>query len=305
MDANELSFLKIPVFSYIPRFNNHFLAKVKTMSRHLGVWVASGAFIFLSQLSFAKVQPQPVQQSQSVQQTPASGQTRKIEQSRPVESIPARGELNQQVVDQIKDIRNRVGGSIADQFKGLGLDEPTKQMAEQEFERELIRLATQVKASQQDDPNRPPINPGSGHYLPAPGAPGMEPAPGMRPANPIHLPPFQGSAPQSNHVMQAANSSFSPNFYPNSGPAFPPVKAAAKPGVPPNSPPLKAANNSGFPMVKRSSSDQLRAAARRLEELAAELEVADLYEEADQIRNQAGKFWLKARKTARGHSLRE
>jgi hypothetical protein len=248
------------------------------MIRHLGALIALVAIIFLSRLSFAKVP-----QAQSAPPRP-------VQQPQPAEPVQANEDLNQQVIEQIKDIRKRVGGSIAEQFKDLDISESTKQMADQEFERELNRLATQVGPRRPGAPDHPSVISNAGQNASFPQS---------RPANPVHPPSHQGSTPQPKHTIQAVNSSFSPNYPPNfgpDGPGYPLSRGFIRLGVPPKLPSAKPFTKAGFPVAKPSSSDQLRAAARRLEELAAELEVASLYEEADQIRNQAEKFWLKARK---------
>jgi hypothetical protein len=76
-----------------------------------------------------------------------------------------------------------------------------------------------------------------------------------------------------------------------------PVNASAWPAVAqqPQKMPPNQAKRPKSPLSKRNPTDLLRSTARRLEDLAADLEAANLYEQADQIREQAGKFWLKAR----------
>lgn len=53
----------------------------------------------------------------------------------------------------------------------------------------------------------------------------------------------------------------------------------------------------GFAAVKPAPSpaDQLRSAARELDQMASQFEATGLYEEADQVRAQAQKFWIKSR----------
>ena len=49
------------------------------------------------------------------------------------------------------------------------------------------------------------------------------------------------------------------------------------------------------PVDVESAQRVLRSSARMLEELAAELEVAQFYDKADELRRTAAKYWLEAR----------
>lgn len=56
-----------------------------------------------------------------------------------------------------------------------------------------------------------------------------------------------------------------------------------------------AFGNSGSGSPASNPADQLRGAARALDQMASQFETSGLYEEADQVRAQAQRFWLKSR----------
>lgn len=218
------------------------------MKRHLGAYVAVTVGMiasvgFTQERASTREVPAPIQQNESLNQD----QT-----------------LNQEVIDAVKAIRSQLGGGVVEQWKGLSFDESTRKDAEQEFERELNRLANQANV----DPRAQP-----GSVVSA--LPWQVPSKSL--GKPTPKPPTQSTFP---------NNSPRPKFSPHARPVMP---------ISPTSRVLR----SHHPALHPNSTALLRGAARRLDAMAADLESAELYAEADEIREQARKFWLKARRSNR------
>ena len=223
----ELSFLKITIIPYIPCFNREPFGQSENMNRHLGVIVGLVLGSFVS-LGIAQEDPAP---------------------NRSAPPIIQSDELNREMVEAVKAIRQQLGGSIAEQFKDLSNDGSSKKVAEQEFDRELNRLATQAARNPKvmSSVNR----------------------------SQLHRPTGNGPMPASPPKIGYPNHVAAPHFRQNS--------------------PFHRALPVGYAGQRSNSTDLLRDVARRLETMAADLESANLYQEADQIRDQARGFWLKAR----------
>lgn len=194
---------------------------------------------------------------------------------------------NQAVIDEINAIRNQLGGGIGEQLKGLDLGNPLNAQLQNDFERELNRLATQNSLSLDRAPTktndsgsdiestRKPKNTTNDGQAAIP----REIHDKRSPVRSGWLPNQRGTSELHGNPKALLRSlEQKKNFMPSTvGSEFLAFKAS----------------------ITRPQASQirpLRVAARRLDEIAAELEEIGLYAEADSVRQQAHHFWLKARR---------
>ncbi len=197
-----------------------------------------------------------------------------------IESAAADSVLsNQALIDEINAIRNQLGGGIRDQLRDLDFGKQLEIQLKNDFERELNRLAVQDAGNHkpgvgQKDSNFPGAAPPSDRpYAIGPGNREGHP---QHPDVPFRFEPRTGVGPGFGPPPRMFN------FHRPIG------HESAYPSQNPDS---------RAPGAHRSSNPvgPLRSAARRIDQIAADLEEVGLYAEADSAREQARRFWLNAR----------
>ena len=202
-------------------------------------------------------------------------------------------QANQAVVDEINEIRKQLGGGIEEQLRGLGIGKILDSQLKNDFEQELKQLAAQDAKSLKSgaDPGTTPDAAPSVDHAGFSDLRQKNRAQSLAQSRIIARMISRGGqstvdnsrfVPKDNNHRFSGDTSHIFNFSrpPQYGPA-----AGAQPGD------FPAANAT----VKHSPLQSLRSAARRLDEISAELEDVGLYPEADSAREQARSFWLKAR----------
>ena len=194
----------------------------------------------------------------------------------------------QAVIDEINEIRKQLGGGIEEQLQGLHFGNPLKDQLKNDFDQEIERRLADSQAaileSGADHANsqrKNPVESGSQHrQTVAPfGHPGV-----LRP-NPIQVVPKTATNQQMGNQPEelSLNRVFSfDQPVENESAALPTYSVLLARRTSAEHPPASPVR-------------PLRSAARRMDEIAAELEEVGLFAEADSAREQALKFWLKAR----------
>ena len=168
------------------------------------------------------------------------------------------------IAEEINSIRKQLGGGLSQHFgKITNADAQWKESLEASFQNELNRLAGQSKREPEHQLERQPD-----HSI------GQEE---------ILRENYLQSAGQHNHFWSSNSivprrSSFQMNPSPLN-----------------RSRERVAFGNPGSVSPANNPADQLRGAARTLDQMASQFETSGLYEEADQVRAQAQKLWLKSR----------
>ena len=197
----------------------------------------------------------------------------------------------QQMLDEIKAIRQRMGGGVAERLKGLNLDDETNASNREEFDQELLRLNKQALVANPPVANPPKQHDGKGDNRLGDDArtnSGQQFGPSRSSVN--SRPVSQSTYNEREQLQQEIahrNQLIQYEMRARQG-ALEFQNRAINHG-PVNSKPSPDAQ-----LAQRQRA-QLRDAARRMEELAAEFEESDLYEEADETRDRARRFWEKAR----------
>lgn len=188
------------------------------------------------------------------------------------------GGLGQQaaMLDEIARIRQRLGGGVSESFRAF--DPRLVHAAEEEFNRQLREQA------EGDSPqNR--LNRGGGQ---------RERNPFEAPAQPEPTGPWAEGGPQ-----RAGPRSVGLQQRDGWGRPDEPRNQNERPSERPNAGPRRAMPERWeYRPAGPSQLERLRGVARRLEEMAAELEEGSLFEEADEMREQAVKLWRRARQLA-------
>ena len=186
-----------------------------------------------------------------------------------------------QIADEINSIRRQLGGGLSQHLgKITNENSQFEESFEASFQNEITRLAGQpnresLRQTERPTESQPDHWPRQADTL----RENPEQTTGLYrqpwssnsivPIQPPHQPPFQSNRSQFNgshgYVAQVLK--------------------------PCSAPPL--GNPSAVGRVSNPA-DQLRGAARTLDQLASQFETSGMYEEADQVRAQAQKFWLKS-----------
>ena len=188
-------------------------------------------------------------------------------------------ESERQWLDEMQAIRQRVGGGVAERLKGLNLSEESTAMNQQEFEQELMRLKPQRMSDAQDGP----LDTARQIQI-------LE----LQRANALRQADI--SREQAARFREAQPPARDQSTY-NEGrrgrrQAEPREQQRAQYAAGWSEEPRRSAVRPG---LASRQSDVLREAARRLEQLAAEFEESNLYDEADETRDRARHFWQKSR----------
>ncbi|MDG1872857.1 MAG: hypothetical protein P8J27_03030 [Mariniblastus sp.] len=212
--------------------------------------------------------------------------------------MPARSQTSPEashVVEDINGIRRLLGGGVAESLNGLiANDQALRDAARKDFEDELLRLQTEQAAlgnqgflrQNREVSNPLQSNPVAG-AAPGPSAshgrlhsPQRSPSLPLNPANAVHFSDFGNPEVRP---KAGINRGESPRF------ADQPRLIHRVNGLNQDAPARR------FSGPQPSPTRRLRESAVKLEQIAAQLEESELYEQADEIRVQAQNLWLKAR----------
>ncbi len=186
---------------------------------------------------------------------------------------PLSSQTQQQVLNDLTDVRESIGGVS----QILGNDEGSRQLLEDEFQKEIIRLQRQA-VQQNQLPVQPPQPQDTG-TLP------IGPLPGVQLPSIPNPPQPNGPLPSGSLRIQTlpANSPYQPSPFQQQ--VLPRPSVAVLPQVPN----VRIAESSTSPV------QVLRMVSKELEQLAWKLEECGEYQEADAIRERAKGLRLKSR----------
>lgn len=214
------------------------------------------------------------------------GHGQQLPEDRPANPAKVQAPVDREMIDTVKSIRQRLGGGVAERLKDSSLNPDTIRQAEQEFERELSRLASGHLTQPHAKPssNGAGNSPSSLHNRENPI--GVDPPSGLgRVSDPGKLGNVRNRVNPTEFNRIPANGT---SYLPAHSPAFSNGYRGINYGVPVPAQPAVAVQHP-------SPADVLRQAAQQLDGIAAVMEANQLYDEADEIRDRARKFWLKAR----------